>query len=327
MEQSGNRLHRSMLEAELWEMVSRAKETGVVHERDLKALLQGISLEEAQFRAIVQKLESLGIRIIPEEEGGSLFYPRMEELEEWFAGNVTVTLYLAELKKTGITRCLPREEEEVLSHRCAQDKTAADALTEGNLLRVVSLARQYMGQGMVALDLMEAGNRGLMDAVQSYRAEDGVPFLLWTVCKIRRAIQEGLDLCIREFRISEEAIREVLKLRKESRKKPNTTPDRLLPEDLEALLDLLTPREAAVIRMRIGMDDGQPHSKTETAEHFGITPERVHQIERKALRKIHIRRRNYRDLFGTEESQNFPQETPDETAPSGETEGIGEIIW
>lgn len=315
MEMKIDRLHRSFLEAELRNMIHRGKKTGVIHEKDLHALLSGVVLTEESRQALNRRLEEAGIRTLPEQEDGSVCYPRLEELKEAFAASEPTLMYLAELEKNGIVRCLTLEEEAALSRRCQEEQSASEALTEGNLLRVASIARQYMGLGMDILDLLSEGNRGLLEAVKSFHPEFGCPFVLYAVCGIRRAICDGLDVCIREVnRHPSEAVLAAAKMAAEQRKNErlaameNSTaqeePDAgeklaKLRKMVEELADSLTEREAEVLRMRLGMKDGKCHSLEEVAQHFGITRERVRQIENKTIRRAKrgCRRKPIRDFY------------------------------
>lgn len=312
MEWKINKLHRNMLEAELRILVSHAPKAGGIHEKDLKQLLTGVPMTEEHWQALYRKLEEREISLIPESEGGSLYDPTLEELQAVYAADTPALEYLKELEKNGITRCLPVGAEKDLAEK--QDEASENALMEGNLLRVVSIARQYLGLGMIPLDLFSEGNRGLLEARKAFLPDTGTPFLLCTVCCIREGIRSGLDgICRDNFRIPEQVVKAVLGMEGTSDPTPRIPiwdsrgqdPQKAHPETdykalLEELLEGLTPRETDVIRLRLGLTDGTPHTMDEVARHFGITRERVRQIENKFIRQGNRARRSrrIRDFYG-----------------------------
>ncbi len=259
--------------------------------------------------------------------------------------NDPVRMYLKEIGRVPL---LTAEEEIELAKRIEQgDEEAKRSLAEANLRLVVSIAKRYVGRGMLFLDLIQEGNMGLIKAVEKFDFEKGFKFSTYATWWIRQAITraiadqartiripvhmvETINKLIRvqrqllqdlgreptpeevgaEMDLSPEKVREILKIAQEpvSLETPIGEEDdshlgdfiedqdalapadaaayELLKEQLEDVLDTLTDREENVLRLRFGLDDGRTRTLEEVGKVFGVTRERIRQIEAKALRKL-----------------------------------------
>ena len=256
-----------------------------------------------------------------------------------------VRMYLKEIGKVPLLT--PQEEVEIATRMANGDEEAKHQLAEANLRLVVSIAKRYVGRGMLFLDLIQEGNLGLIKAVEKFDYRKGYKFSTYATWWIRQAITRAIadqartiripvhmvetinklirvnrqlvqeygrdprpDEIAKEMGISEEKVREILKIAQEpvSLETPigeeddshlgDFIPDddapapaeavasTLLKEQLMEVLASLTPREARVLRLRYGLDDGKARTLEEVGREFNVTRERIRQIEAKALRKL-----------------------------------------
>jgi len=259
--------------------------------------------------------------------------------------NDPVRMYLKEIGRVPL---LTAEDEMGLAKRIENgDEEAKRRLAEANLRLVVSIAKRYVGRGMLFLDLIQEGNMGLIKAVEKFDHKKGFKFSTYATWWIRQAITraiadqartiripvhmvETINKLIRvsrqllqelgrepapeeiaaEMDLSVEKVREIMKIAQEpvSLETPIGEEDdshlgdfiedqealapadaaayELLKEQLEDVLDTLTEREENVLRLRFGLDDGRTRTLEEVGKVFGVTRERIRQIEAKALRKL-----------------------------------------
>ncbi len=260
-----------------------------------------------------------------------------------------VRLYLREI---GRIKLLSTAEEIELAKKIVEGESKAAAiakrkLVQANLRLVVSIAKKYVGRGMLFLDLIQEGNLGLIRAAEKFDHERGFKFSTYATWWIRQAITRAIADQARTIRIPVHMVETINKLKKVTRRlsqelsrRPNeeelavemgvsipklreivkiaqeplsletpigkeedsrlgdfiedkeadapikTVASELLREDLAEVLCTLSPRERDVLRLRFGMDDGRQRTLEEVGQLFGVTRERIRQIEAKALRKL-----------------------------------------
>ena len=270
------------------------------------------------------------------------------EIPKGIAVDDPVRLYLREI---GRIKLLSATEEIDLARKIIQGGTpgaiAKRKLVQANLRLVVSIAKKYVGRGMLFLDLIQEGNLGLIRAAEKFDHERGFKFSTYATWWIRQAITRAIADQARTIRIPVHMVETINKLKKVTRRlaqelsrKPTedelaiemcvtipklreiikiaqeplsletpigkeedsrlgdfiedkeadapvkTVASELLREDLAEVLSTLSPRERDVLRLRFGMDDGRQRTLEEVGQLFGVTRERIRQIEAKALRKL-----------------------------------------
>ena len=332
------------------ELIEMGKKSGVLSYKDIMDKLADIHMEPAQMEKVYEILESSGIEVVENLD---------RELDEIQSNEEEIDLTIPEgigiddpvrmyLKEIGKVPLLSADEEIVLAERMHNgDEAAKKRLAEANLRLVVSIAKRYVGRGMLFLDLIQEGNLGLIKAVEKFDYTKGYKFSTYATWWIRQAItrsiadqartiripvhmvetinklirvsrqllhEKGIEPHVDEIAVAmnmnEERVREIMKIAQEpvSLETPigeeedsilgDFIPDSdapapadmaafmLLKEQLMEVLDTLTPREAKVLKLRFGLEDGRARTLEEVGCEFQVTRERIRQIEAKALRKL-----------------------------------------
>lgn len=336
------------------DILKKAKEKGQITYGELATQLGDINPE--QIDKVFDVFEEIGVDVLKDD----LEEPDIEDLEEVedikiedvntmsFDGiNIDdpVRMYLREIGKIPL---LTFEEELDLAKQVLEgSEEAKQKLAESNLRLVVSIAKKYVGRGMLFLDLIQEGNMGLIKAVEKFDYEKGFKFSTYATWWIRQAITraiadqartiripvhmvETINKLIRtsrhllqqlgrepspeeianEMEISVEKVMEIQKIAQDpvSLETPIGEEDdshlgdfiqdedspapqdsaayTLLKEQLEEVMNTLTPREAKVLKLRFGLEDGRARTLEEVGREFMVTRERIRQIEAKALRKL-----------------------------------------
>ncbi|SEN55868.1 RNA polymerase primary sigma factor [Amphibacillus marinus] len=336
------------------QIVEIGKKRGVIAYEDVAERLAIFELESDQIDEFYEYLGEQGIEVVGDSEDDP-DEQQIAKVEEFDLNDLSVPLGIKindpvrmYLKEIGRVDLLSAEEEISLAERIEQgDEEAKKRLAEANLRLVVSIAKRYVGRGMLFLDLIQEGNMGLIKAVEKFDYRKGFKFSTYATWWIRQAITraiadqartiripvhmvETINKLIRvqrqllqdfgreptpeeigkEMELTPDKVREILKIAQEpvSLETPigeeddshlgdfiedqeATSPSdhaayELLKEQLEDVLDTLTDREENVLRLRFGLDDGRTRTLEEVGKVFGVTRERIRQIEAKALRKL-----------------------------------------
>ena len=334
-------------------LIKKGSENGYITYEEMAEELKGLDIDSDTLDDLYNALVENHIEIISETTDNS------EDDDEDPAGLVVEDLTLSKdikindpvrmyLKEIGRINLLTSDEEFEYAKLAEQgDEYAKKMLAESNLRLVVSIAKRYVGRGMLFLDLIQEGNIGLMKAVDKFDPTKGYKFSTYATWWIRQAITRAIADQARTIRVPVHMVETINKLARVQRqltqelnrepteeeiaKKMGTTVDKvrevykisqdpvsletpigeeddshlgdfikdertmspeeyatveLLKEELSNVLLTLTEREEKVLRLRFGLDDGQCRTLEEGGQIFGVTRERIRQIEAKALRKL-----------------------------------------
>lgn len=343
------------------ELLNIGKKKGQITYEELADKLKGLELDADSLDELYNALSDNGINVVSEnaEDDDTENDDTGGDLTKDLTINDPVRMYLKEI---GQIKLLTTEEETDLADRISEgDQTAKAILAEANLRLVVSIAKRYVGRGMLFLDLIQEGNIGLMKAVDKFDVSKGYKFSTYATWWIRQAITRAIADQARTIRVPVHMVETINKLARVERqltlelnrepteeelsKKMGTTvekirdiykisqepvsletpigeeddshlgdfiPDEtnmspedfaineLLKDEISEVLLTLTEREEKVIRLRFGLEDGRPRTLEEVGQLFGVTRERIRQIEAKALRKLRhpSRSRKLKDYLG-----------------------------
>ena len=365
-------------------LLELGKSKGTLTYKEIVDILSDVPIEPDQFDKILETLESIGVEVVnelPVAEADPVLDAQVEDdldisVPEGISIDDPVRMYLKEIGKVPL---LTAAEEIDLAMKIEAGVAAgeqlekADAgeielerrdlrrltrieevgfdakqqLIEANLRLVVSIAKRYVGRGMLFLDLIQEGNLGLIRAVEKFDYRKGFKFSTYATWWIRQAITRAIADQARTIRIPvhmvetinklvriqrqllqelgreptpkeigdvmglpEERVREIQKISQEPVSletpigeeedsqlgdfieddaavvPPDAASFSMLQEQLGKVLDGLAERERKVISLRFGLEDGHPRTLEEVGREFGVTRERIRQIESKTLAKL-----------------------------------------
>ncbi len=358
------------------DLIVRARETGTVSLPDLNAAFERAELMPEAIDDVMRLLAEDGVEITDAGQD-DIDDPRPSAGADRARRGGTsdlVRIYLREIGKVPLLTAHDEVElakgieaglfaQEMLQGGCPH--VAADSVTafelgviaeegararqrliEANLRLVVSIAKRYIGRGMVFLDLIQEGNLGLIRAVEKFDYTKGYKFSTYATWWIRQAITRAIADQARTIRIPVHMVETINKMARVQRQlhqdlgreptpaevaiEMGMAPDRvaeiqriaqepvslqapigeedsdlgdfiedadavvpieaaafmMLQDQLEQVLDTLSPREQRVIQLRFGLIDGHPRTLEEVGRDFGVTRERIRQIESKTLIKL-----------------------------------------
>lgn len=232
-------------------LIEKGKKTGVLTYKEVVDALEEIKLEAEEMDEIYQRFEYLNIDIIDEKE------EEEEDSEEKKSGEIAVPkgisvddpvrMYLKEIGKIPL---LTGEEEVSLAKRMEEgDVIAKRKLAEANLRLVVSIAKRYVGRGMLFLDLIQEGNLGLMKAVEKFEYRKGFKFSTYATWWIRQAITRAIADQARTIRIPVHMVETINKLVRVQRQLVQELGRDPLPEEIAKEMDLDVERVREIMKI------------------------------------------------------------------------------
>ena len=333
------------------ELLERGKKKGLLTYKEITEAFFETDITAEEQETLYDVFEKEGIELTEdldkELEEIEVSKEELEDLSvpEGISIDDHVKMYLKEIGKVDLLS--PEDETELARKMSEGDTEAKKRLAEANLRLVVSIAKRYVGRGMMFIDLFQEGNLGLIKAVDKFDYTKGYKFSTYATWWIRQAITRAIadqartiripvhmvetinklvrvsrqlvqelgreptpEELAKELNMSVEKVREISKISQEpvSLETPigeeedshlgDFIPDDdapapseaasfvLLKEQLVDVLKTLTPREAKVLKLRFGLDDGRQRTLEEVGKEFDVTRERIRQIEAKALRKL-----------------------------------------
>ena len=360
---------KKLKEEKVNNILKKAKEKGKITYGDLASELDDVNPD--QIDKVFDAFEELGVDLLQDDMDEEPDIEDLKEVEDLKLDQITDTSYEGinvddpvrmYLREIGRIPLLTYDEELDLAKKVLEgDEEAKQKLAESNLRLVVSIAKKYVGRGMLFLDLIQEGNMGLIKAVEKFDYTKGFKFSTYATWWIRQAITRAIADQARTIRIPVHMVETINKLIRTSRhllqqlgREP--TPEEIaaemeipvekvieiqkiaqdpvsletpigeeddshlgdfiqdddspapqdsaaytmLREQLEEVMNTLTPREAKVLKLRFGLEDGKSRTLEEVGREFQVTRERIRQIEAKALRKLRhpSRSKKLRDYMG-----------------------------
>jgi RNA polymerase primary sigma factor len=356
------------------DLVAQARERGTISMAELTAAFERCDLSADAVDGVLKLLADEGIDVIDTQPDPEELLPRPAQAEARRA--VTGDLVRIYLREIGRVPLLTAHEEVELAKSIeaglfademiqtgvrvdgkgpqlgdlmlvsADGARAKQRLIEANLRLVVSIAKRYIGRGLVFLDLIQEGNLGLIRAVEKFDYTKGYKFSTYATWWIRQAITRAIADQARTIRIPVHMVETINKMARIQRQlhqdlgreatpeeiaaEMGMHPDRvaeiqriaqepvslqspigeedsdlgdfiedadavvpmeaaafiMLQDQLEQVLDNLSVREQRIIQLRFGLTDGHPRTLEEVGREFGVTRERIRQIESKTLAKL-----------------------------------------
>jgi len=238
------------------------KKKNVIEYREITDFFADLNLEEEQYDKLMDVLETSGVDIMQlpeEEESDDEFIPEDDMMEEVDIENIDlsvpegvsiedpVRMYLKEIGKVPL---LSAEEEIELAKKMEEgDEEAKKRLAEANLRLVVSIAKRYVGRGMLFLDLIQEGNLGLIKAVEKFDYRKGYKFSTYATWWIRQAITRAIADQARTIRIPVHMVETINKLIRVSRQLLQELGREPLPEEIAAEMNMPVERVREILKI------------------------------------------------------------------------------
>ena len=270
-------------DAKIEALIEMGKSKGVLTYKEVMDTLDELELDSEQIERIYDRFEALNIDVVEEMEIPDDITSDISELEsdlgstEGVAIDDPVRMYLKEIGKVPLLSAA--EEIEIAKRMADGDQDAKKQLAEANLRLVVSVAKRYVGRGMLFLDLIQEGNLGLIKAVEKFDYRKGYKFSTYATWWIRQAITRAIADQARTIRIPVHMVETINKLIRVNRQ--------LLQEY------------------------GREPRPDEIAREMGISEEKVREIIKVAQEPVSLE-----TPIGEEEDSHLGDFIPDDDAPA-----------
>ncbi|HIV31441.1 MAG TPA: RNA polymerase sigma factor RpoD [Candidatus Pullichristensenella excrementipullorum] len=243
-----------VMEARVRELIETGKSKGVLTYKEIVELLGDVELDSEQFDRILDTLSGLNIDVVKDEaipDVDPLPDVAEEEIDisvpEGISIDDPVRMYLKEIGKVPL---LTADEEIELAKRMEQgDEEAKKRLSEANLRLVVSIAKRYVGRGMLFLDLIQEGNLGLIKAVEKFDYRKGYKFSTYATWWIRQAITRAIADQARTIRIPVHMVETINKLIRVSRQLLQEYGREPQPEEIAEVMGIPEDKVREIIKI------------------------------------------------------------------------------
>ena len=249
-----NKANAEAMAARVRELIETGKSKGVLTYKEIVELLGDIELDSEQFDRILDTLSSLNIEVVKDDalpEPAVIAETPEEEIDisvpEGISIDDPVRMYLKEIGKVPL---LSADEEIELAKRMEEgDVEAKKRLSEANLRLVVSIAKRYVGRGMLFLDLIQEGNLGLIKAVEKFDYRKGYKFSTYATWWIRQAITRAIADQARTIRIPVHMVETINKLIRVSRQLLQEYGREPLPEEIAEEMGISEDKVREIIKI------------------------------------------------------------------------------
>ncbi len=254
-----NKLEKDNL-AKIQALIEKGKKKGSITYKEIMNSFEKIDLDPEQIEDIYQKIEDLGVEILG-EKGEIILLEKSEDQEDYEKEDIKETLAVPKginvddpvrmyLKEIGKIDLLTGDEEVSLAKRMLDgDEVAKKKLAEANLRLVVSIAKRYVGRGMLFLDLIQEGNLGLMKAVEKFDYEKGFKFSTYATWWIRQAITRAIADQARTIRIPVHMVETINKLVRVQRQLVQELGRDPTPEEIGEQMDMDVERVREIMKI------------------------------------------------------------------------------
>ncbi len=252
-------------EEKLNELLEKGKKAGKLSSRDLLAL-EEMNLSADEMEKFYDRLESLNVDVLSDDALPPLddVVPELEEIEEieevteeeiaeteamadTFSTDDPVRMYLKEIGKVPLLT--PEEEQELAKRMAEGDEDAKRRMAEANLRLVVSIAKRYVGRGMLFLDLIQEGNLGLIKAVEKFDYTKGYKFSTYATWWIRQAITRAIADQARTIRIPVHMVETINKVIRVSRQLLQELGHDPSPEEIAAVMNMPVEKVRDILKI------------------------------------------------------------------------------
>jgi len=247
--EGGNRMKDKSAKMQIVKkLIEKGKKNSTLTYKEIMDELDEIDLSPEQIEKIYELLESMGIEVIGDMQDVEVDERDLDlSIPEGIAIDDPVRMYLKEIGKVPLL--LPDEETKLAQRIEEGDQVAKKKLAEANLRLVVSIAKRYVGRGMLFLDLIQEGNLGLIKAVEKFDYRKGYKFSTYATWWIRQAITRAIADQARTIRIPVHMVETINKLIRVSRQLLQELGREPQPEEVAKIMEMPVDKVREIMKI------------------------------------------------------------------------------